>query len=166
VVLWRDYQEGRTIMNERPALIEEILQARQYITRAISTSSRQIWIDLDLSMAQLKTLMTLYDAGALPIGQIAENLGIGQPTASHLVDRLVQSGFVVRTEDPIDRRRTLAELSPQGVKLTNQLREVHTEPLQRWLAQLDDTTLAALHLGFRALADVAKAETTSISEAG
>jgi DNA-binding MarR family transcriptional regulator len=150
-------------MSERSAIIEEILQARHKINRAIAASSSQVWIELDLSMAQLKTLFTLYDSGALPIGQIAEALGIGQPTASHLVDRLVQSGYVARTEDPVDRRRTLAELSPDGIKLLDQLRDVRNEPLQRWLAQLDDTTLTALQFGFQALADIAKAETTSIS---
>lgn len=153
------------MMSERSTLTKDIIQAQQSISRAIGASSRQIWIELDLSTAQLKTLMTLYDAGALPIGQIAEALGIGQPTASHLVDRLVQSGFVVRTEDPVDRRRTLAELSSEGVKLVGQLREIRIEQLQRWLAQLDDAALTALHLGLRALADVAKAETTTISEA-
>ncbi len=90
--------------------------------------------------------------------------GVGQPTASHLVDRLVQNGLVVRTEDPLDRRRTLAELSPEGIELIERLRQVRLEALQRWLVQLDDTALAALHLGFRALADVAEAERTLISE--
>jgi DNA-binding MarR family transcriptional regulator len=150
--------------DERQSTIEEILQAQQQITRAIGASSGHIWVGLDLSMAQLKTLMTLYDADALPIGQIAETLGVGQPTASHLVDRLVQSGLVVRTEDILDRRRTLAELSSQGVELIGRLREGRIEPLQRWLAQLDDTALGALLLGLRALADVAKAEITSIPQ--
>jgi len=153
------------MMSERSTLIEDILQAQHKINRAIAASSSQSWIDLDLSMAQLKTLVTLYDGGALSIGQVAEVLGIGQPTASHLVDRLVQSGFVVRAEDPVDRRRTLAELSPQGVKLLDQLREVRIEPLQRWLAQLDEAALSALRHGLQALADVARAETTSISQA-
>ena len=147
--------------SERTACIEEILQAQHEISRAIGASSRQIWMELDLSTAQLKTAITLYDSGAVPIGQIAELLGVGQPTASHLVDRLVQSGFVQRTEDSADRRRTLAELSAQGVKLVEQLRELRSEPLQRWLARLDDTALAALRQGFRALADVAKAEAPS-----
>ena len=55
------------------------------------------------------------------IGQIAEILGIGQPTASHLIDRLVQAQLVSRTEDPLDRRRTLAQLSPNGVELAERI---------------------------------------------
>ena len=115
-------------------------------------------------MAQLKTLMTLYNGGAAPIGQLAEYLGIGQPTASHLVDRLVQTQLVLRTEDPLDRRRTLAQLSPGGEELAERINQVRFGTLRRWLAQLDDATLAAFLQGSRALADVAKAETTRISE--
>jgi DNA-binding MarR family transcriptional regulator len=150
--------------DQRSITLEEIFQAQQEITRALSASSGQSWMELDLSMAQLKTLMTLYDAGALPIGQIAEALGIGQPTASHLVDRLVQSGLVARTEDTLDRRRTLAELSSAGLELVERLRTVRIEAIRRWLAQIDDATLAGLHAGLQALADIAKAETTAIPE--
>ena len=149
---------------ERPATIEEIVEAHQNISRAIGASFGSVWMELDLSMAQFKTLLTLSNAGALPIGQIAEILGVGQPTASHLVDRLVQIQLVVRTEDPLDRRRTLAQLSAQGVELAERLRQVRLEPLKRWLAQLDDTALAALRQGLQALAEVAKADTVPIPE--
>ena len=148
----------------RSITIAEIVYAQQRVSKAMSASLGQSWMQLDFSMPQLKTLMTLYGAGALPIGQLAETLGVGQPTASHLVERLVQSELVVRTEDPEDRRRTLAELSPQGVELIERLRQIRIEPLQRWLAQLDDTALAALHLGLRALADVAAAGISSVHE--
>jgi DNA-binding MarR family transcriptional regulator len=150
--------------DERSITIEDIIQAQQNINRAISVSSSQTWMELELSMAQLKTLVTLHDSGALPIGQIAEALRVGQPTASHLVDRLVQSGLVVRTEDSLDRRRTLAGLSSQGEELIERLRAVRIEALQRWLTRLDGTALAALHFALRSLAEVAKAEITSISE--
>jgi DNA-binding MarR family transcriptional regulator len=148
----------------RSTAIAEIIQAQQRISKAISALLGQNWMELDFSMPQLKTLMTLYSAGALPIGQLADTLGVGQPTASHLVDRLVQGELAIRTEDPEDRRRTLAELSPQGVELIERLRQIRIEPFQRWLAQLDDTALAALHLGFRALADVATADISSVHE--
>lgn len=148
--------------DERNVVIEEILQLQRTVARAVGASSSQIWMGLDLSMAQLKTLMTLYDGDALPIGQIAEILGVGQPTASHLVDRLVQSALVERTEDALDRRRTLAALSPQGAALVAQLREVRIEALHSLITQLDDAALAALHFGLRALAGVTQAETASL----
>ena len=108
--------------------------------------------------------MTLYNGGAAPIGQIAESQGIGQPTASHLVDRLVQTQLALRTEDPLDRRRTLAQLSPGGEELAERINQVRFGTLRRWLAQMDDAMLAAFLQGSLALADVARAETTPISE--
>ena len=143
---------------ERQTTIEDIIESQQSVFRAIGASFGPVWMNLDLSMAQLKTLVVLYTAGPLSIGQIADHLGVGQPTASHLVDRLVQSELVLRTEDALDRRRTMAGLSSSGAELAEQLRQVRIEPLKRWLAQLDDAALEALHRGLRALADVAQSE--------
>lgn len=150
--------------DERQSIIEAIIGSHQRIYRAIGASVPSVWMNLDLSMAQLKTLMTLYHCGALPIGQIAEILGIGQPTASHLVDRLVQTGLVSRTEDALDRRRTLAQLSPGGEELAEQINQIRFAPLRRWLAQLDDATLAAFHQGSQALAAVATSEHPQVSK--
>ena len=152
------------MVEQQSAMIEEIIEVQRSISRAIGTSVPSVWMELDLSMAQLKTLMTLYTCGAAPIGQIAESLGIGQPTASHLVDRLVQTQLVLRTEDPLDRRRTLAQLSPGGEELVERINQVRFGTLRRWLGQLDDATLSAFLQALRALADVAKAETTQIPE--
>ena len=150
--------------DQQAAIIEEIIEAQRSISRAVAASAPSVWMELDLSMAQLKTLMTLYNGGAASIGQIAECLNIGQPTASHLVDRLVQTQLVQRTEDPLDRRRTLAQLSPGGEELAERINQVRFGTMRRWLAQLDDAMLTALLQALRALADVARAETTSTSE--
>jgi DNA-binding MarR family transcriptional regulator len=149
---------------EREALIEEIIAAHHTMLRAISASAPSVWMELDLSMAQLKVLMTLYTGGALSIGQIAEHLAIGQPTASHLVDRLVQAQLVVRTEDAVDRRRTLAQLAPSGEELAERISQVRFATLRRWLVQLGDADLAAFHRGARALADVSSPDLTKTNE--
>lgn len=142
-------------MDERDTLIETVIEGHRALFRAVSRAGAVDWMNLDLSMAQLKTLMVLHASGAMPIGQIAETHGIGQPTASHLVDRLVQAQLVERAEDPQDRRRTLAQLSPAGIELAERLQQLRFEPLRRWLAQLDDAILANLAQGTQALADVA-----------
>jgi DNA-binding MarR family transcriptional regulator len=115
-------------------------------------------------MAQLKTLFALEYGGAATIGQTADRLGISLPTASHLVDRLVQSGFVERTEDPADRRRTLATVSAKGSELTRRLRQGGRESLTEWLAQLDDTVLEELARSISRLAEVAVAGSCTVSD--
>src|SRR5262247_1598635 len=110
--------------DERDSSIQEIIEAHRNILRALAISTSSVWIELELSMAQLKALWIIHAAGAASIGEIAETLGVGQPTASHLVDRLVQARLVARAEDAQDRRRTLAQLSPAGVELAEKLRQI------------------------------------------
>src|SRR5205085_11479273 len=73
--------------------------------------------NIDLTLAQLRTLAILAEEGPLVIGQIAQRLGIGLSTGGHLVDRLVQAGLAERAEDAEDRRRTVARLTPAGEDL-------------------------------------------------
>jgi DNA-binding MarR family transcriptional regulator len=150
--------------SEQSEKIEAVIQAHRQLFRAIARAVPPVWMELDLSMAQLKVLMGLYHNGALSIGQIAELCSIGQPTASHLVDRLVQAQLVQRTEDPLDRRRALAQLAPSGRELAERIIQVRVGPLRRWMAQLDDADLAAFSRISRLLAEIAAAESSNPPE--
>src|SRR6185437_7693408 len=121
------------------------------ISRSLRVSAEPDWMELDLTMAQLKTLFTLEYGGPVTIGQTGEKLGISLPTASHLVDRLVQGGYVERTEDPADRRRTLASTTASGSELVDRLRHGGQDVLRGWLEALDDVTLSSLVTGLNGL---------------
>ncbi len=117
----------------------------------LQRTSKQDWQSLDLTMAQLKVLVTLGLDGAVAISHLAEALGITQPTASHLVERLVQAGLAERVEDPTDRRYTLAHLTESGMTIARRLWQGRLEYLQSRLAQLHPQDLAALQQGLDAL---------------
>src|SRR2546423_12411587 len=91
----------------------------QYRTlgRTLKASSGTVWMDIDITIAQLRTLLNLAEESPLVIGQIAKRLGGGLSTGGHLVDRLVQADLAERGEDAEDRRHTRAQLSPRGVDL-------------------------------------------------
>ena len=72
------------------------------------------WFDLDLSMAQFKTLMLIGSSGGLTGRDLARRLDVGPSAVTPLVDRLVQYGYVQREEDPTDRRVTWTRLLPAG----------------------------------------------------
>jgi DNA-binding MarR family transcriptional regulator len=109
------------------------------------------WQSLDLTMAQLKVLVTLGFEGSVTISKLAEALAISHPTVSHLVERLVQAGLAERREDATDRRYTLARLTAQGETMFQRLRQGRLDRLQSYLAQLDEQDIAALHQGLEAL---------------
>jgi DNA-binding MarR family transcriptional regulator len=102
-------------------------------------------------MAQIKVLMILSFKGSAAISKLADELGISHPTASQLVDKLVQAGHVERVESATDRRITLARLTKGGEQLAQRLWQGRMSHLRYCLAQLNEQELAALRQGLRAL---------------
>jgi DNA-binding MarR family transcriptional regulator len=140
--------------NNRSSQVAAVVESFEAISRSLRVCAESDWMELDLTMAQLKTLFTLEYGGSMTIGQTGEKLGISLPTASHLVDRLVQGGYVKRTEDSADRRRTLASTTAKGSELVNRLRQGGRDTLVEWLNRLNDDALASLVKGLEDLEKV------------
>ncbi len=70
-----------------------------------------------LSMPQFSILMQLHHKGSCGMSAISERFDVSAAAASQLVDKLVQAGYIERTEDPSDRRAKLLKLSTNGAKL-------------------------------------------------
>lgn len=85
-----------------------------------------------LSMPQFSILMQLHHKGACGVSDISERFDITNAAASQLVDKLFQSGFVKRDEDPNDRRAKLLNLTDKGKKLIQQ----GMEERYRWVDEL------------------------------
>src|SRR5439155_11531977 len=101
--------------------------------------------------AQIKALFALWGEPPATIGALADRLGIGVPTASHLVERLVQLGMVERREDESDRRRAFVVPTAQGTALVDRLRALRQGQMRRWLGQLDDAELVLIEQAFALL---------------
>ncbi len=138
-------------------LIEATLQAQREVARAVHREADPAWLQLDLTMGQLKALFALADDG-LTVGGLGNILGMGKPAASLLVDRLFQLDLISREEDPRDRRRTRVQLTARGQEVVLQLRQGGQERMRTWLGQLHEPDLAALLQGLGALARVAALE--------
>lgn len=130
---------------ERKALA----QFRQMMHR-FKANCAPVWMSIDLTVPQLRTLIVLAEEEPLIIGQIAQRLGVGLSTGGHLADRLVQAGLAERTEDVEDRRRTLVRLTPEGEDLSTRLLS-GIQQLPILLQQLDESDLSALLQGLQAI---------------
>jgi DNA-binding MarR family transcriptional regulator len=85
-----------------------------------------------LSMPQFSVLMQLHYRGACGMSKVSEGFDISPAAASQLVDKLVQSGYIQRVEDPEDRRAKLLSLTDKGQELIQQgLQERY-----RWVDEL------------------------------
>ena len=145
-----------------PNDIEEIIRYHWSILTAMQFSSRPDWMELDMTMAQIKALFTISQGEAVPVSRIAEYLGVGQPTASHLVDKLVRQGFAGRSESPTDRRVTLVRLTANGEDLVRRLYQGGEEQYRAWVKRLTHEERNNLLSGLQALARVASIPTKSL----
>jgi DNA-binding MarR family transcriptional regulator len=59
-------------------------------------------------------LLTFSRAGALPLGKMGHRLQVHPTSITSIINRLEQSGFVVRRRHPDDRRTVLAEITDAG----------------------------------------------------
>ncbi len=142
-------------------LEREVIAQYRTMMRGLKATMGQAWMEIDLTLPQMRTLLVLAEEGPLVIGQIAQRLGIGLSTGGHLVDRLVQAGLAERTEDVEDRRRTLARLTPKGEELLTRLLS-GLQQLQVWLHEVDQDDLAAFLQGLKAINRLASARNGTI----
>jgi len=142
--------------NARERLAEDCLAAVGDVFAALNRSAEGELLALDLTMTQFKATMALAVFGPQPVGGLGRRLGLSEPAASLLADRLEALGLARRTRDSEDRRRTLLALSERGRELTDRLRRGRDERLRRLLGRLDASELAALRTALAALARAAR----------
>ncbi len=143
--------------------IQETIELFKQFMSKMATLSQPAWLDsIHLTLGQIRTVMFLQKEKTSTVGCVAVCLGIGEPTASQLVDRLVRAGLAQRTEDPADRRRSLLSLSPKGKKLVEERLYAHRERLRVLFERMKDKDLASLCTGLRAILDAMDAKTASL----
>ncbi len=95
-----------------------------------------------LSMPQMFALRHVYYKGACNVSELSERLSVTHAASSQMLDRLVQQGLILRSEDPQDRRNKQIILTEKGRRM---LRE-STQASQRWLRTLA-TSLTVEEMG-------------------
>lgn len=73
-----------------------------------------------LSMPQFSFLMRLQYRGQCDVSDASTHLGITKAAGSQMVDKLVEQGYLIRLEDPNDRRHKVLSLSNAGKQLLQQ----------------------------------------------
>src|SRR5690348_8847277 len=67
---------------------------------------------LRLNVTDLRALELVLDEPGLTPGRLAERSGLTTGAVTGVVDRLEKAGYIVRTSDPIDRRRAVVRPTP------------------------------------------------------
>lgn len=100
--------------------------------------------EVDVTMAQAKVLYVVIAAGELRLAELATRLGVAPSTASELVERLVELGYLLRRNDPTDRRQVAISAAPAALELLERFRELNQRQLRELLGRLDAGELATV----------------------
>jgi DNA-binding MarR family transcriptional regulator len=104
-------EAGKTELIES---IQALQQKLEELEGAIAPIIPQDWLTTDLTMPQLKVMLILWREGPARMSELASGLGVTLATATGVVDRLVEKGYIVREGLPGDRRVVICRLSEVG----------------------------------------------------
>ncbi len=101
-----------------PGTSEELLEAMTTVSRYFFRIMTQCLADLpeaeDVSATQYRTLAILALRGPRNASVLADELGVGRPAATKLVDRLVRRRLIRRGSHETDRRQVILEATERG----------------------------------------------------
>lgn len=107
-------------------------------------------VEAHLAPGHVQVLMAL-GRGPLPVGRIAEEVGVSRPAASQLVDRLEEHGIAERRPDPEDRRVVLVDYVPGMREVARRMMEARRRRLEEAFAGMDDGEVETVLRGLRSL---------------
>lgn len=69
----------------------------------------------DLTLPQCNALMAVREAGEMSIKELSEALQVSSPSASAMVERLVEMNMLEREQSKVDRREVRVRVSEEGL---------------------------------------------------
>jgi DNA-binding MarR family transcriptional regulator len=124
-----------------------------------STTFRQLlWqraSELDLTYAQSQVLFHVADHPDCHMGDVAKAFGVTLPAVTHIVDRLEEKQFLVRADDPADRRVYILELTRAGRALVDELHGLQMRGVEAVLQRMVAEDRQRVIRGLEALVDAA-----------
>ena len=134
--------------------IERIAQLYPVIMRVMGRIRSIVHEGMDLTYNQYKMLLTIYDKGNCTLNVLARELRIAMSSASGMVDRLVNQGFVYRTVDEDNRRQVMIYTTEKGEELIRELRHGIVENYRTLLERLPPRDQERLVAAFESLAEI------------
>jgi DNA-binding MarR family transcriptional regulator len=151
--LLRDATDGRGIadlardMGMPEGRVESMIRAALAYGDAVGIIDAlriQGWSEDGMTIPQMRLLWALRDVDGLPVGALAEQLGVNPSTITGHVDRLVRQGLVRREEDADDRRIVRNYLTPEGGESVRAMRHFAGAYMINILKRLDDGQIERL----------------------
>jgi DNA-binding MarR family transcriptional regulator len=142
------------------AFVEESVELLPQIGRLVFSAIATDPAMGALTLTQAKAVSLLYHHGDQTVSEMATGLGISLPSASELIDRLVERGLVERTPDIVDRRRFIICLTPKSLEVATRIHDLRREQVRDALSRLPRSEWPVFVKSLRVLAEALSSSTT------
>ena len=95
-------------------LINDIVELHRRVNRSLRQSNLDAWMQLTLTVPQVKSLFFITNHGSTNFKNLAVGLKVTQSNLTRVIDRLVEQDLISRTENPDDRRMMLLKATDKG----------------------------------------------------
>jgi len=142
---------------DRAELTKEIIELQRRLNRDMRRYTLDAWMELNLTIPQLKSLFFIANWGSTNFTKLASALEVTPSNVTGIVDRLVEQGLVSRQENPEDRRMLMLRVTDKGEAIIANLRERRASHISEILAQLSLEELNSVFKGLTLLVQAAEA---------
>ncbi|WP_412468247.1 MarR family winged helix-turn-helix transcriptional regulator [Pedobacter sp. KLB.chiD] len=104
---------------ELKQFVDAILNLRMSMKQYVQKKIREDKIDLTYEMLQV--LAVLWTSGEMNQQDIADKIQKNKASLTSLLDNLAKRNFIIRTEDPVDRRNKIISLTDEGKQQEGQI---------------------------------------------
>jgi MarR family transcriptional regulator, 2-MHQ and catechol-resistance regulon repressor len=143
-------------MTNKVQLTQIIRQSMDLLTHRAFREQGHFVKSTGLSMAQYGILMQMHYQRNCGISDISTSMETTTAAASQLVDKLVQSKLVERTEDPHDRRAKQLKLTEKGQELINTGIQARSRWVDEVITVLTPEQVEVVTAGLSILTEAAK----------
>ncbi len=142
--------------SQKSELIIRIMELRSQFGRYLHDNQTDAWLALNVTIAQLKSLMFINQQGSTNFKILARALRVSPPNVTGIVDRLVDQELVTREDNPDNRRMQVLKVTAKGASLISELMESGESRLFQALASMKTGDLQDLSNGLNALISAAR----------
>ncbi len=138
---------------ERAAVVRELFETNSRVhDRAVGLVG-PMPLPPDLTMQQVRVLSHITKDPGITGHELGERLSVSAPTASGLIDRLVEKGLVTRADDALDRRVRRLHPTELGIDVIRQMDSMFGRALGVVIQRLSLEELQLLLRGAQAMLD-------------